>query len=158
MRCGLCTVCGQLPSDFIPGWSGGMWLACVHWLNTDGVIDAGQSCSVLSLSLHVTRDMFAQRHGRHQCLWSAAPCKSMQWAISSVYRSRELDAAMIARICESWRLAEINCDTLMTHHTTENGKNFCEKVRLTKDQLGMNKIDNPCSMLWITWQVPPAPF
>ena len=27
---GLCTMCGQLPSDFVLKWSGGMWSACVH--------------------------------------------------------------------------------------------------------------------------------
>ena len=30
MRGGLCTMCGQLPSNFVLKWSGGMWSACVH--------------------------------------------------------------------------------------------------------------------------------
>ena len=35
MRRGLCTMCGQLPINFLRGSSSCMRSACVHWLNID---------------------------------------------------------------------------------------------------------------------------
>ena len=105
MRRDLCTMCGQLPSHLVLGWSDGMWSACAHW-----PISGRGACWVLSDHVRCSPD-----HIHVTCDMSAAPCKSSHWAICSAYRWRELVVKMLVRICESWILAIIKMQHMSKH-------------------------------------------
>ena len=79
---------------FMLGWSGGIWLACCHWLNT-GMVD--RRCPIMVV---LTQPYPCDRWFVCSTLWELAVSNVGQF--SSAYQSHDPDATMPIRFCESW--------------------------------------------------------
>ena len=94
MRRGLCTLYDQSPSALCLGNPVARDLHVVIGRTLAGSTRAVQSCLCSLSHINVARGL------------SAASCESLQWAIwvnhCSAHQSRDPDAAMPIRICESW--------------------------------------------------------
>ena len=68
IRCCLCTMCDQSPTNFMLGWSGCMWSTCGHWLKS-GMVDRRCPIMFSAHSVISTWHMICLQHLARASWW-----------------------------------------------------------------------------------------